>query len=871
MSSRRCALPRYQGFLIVFALLALASRPLSTMAGEPSAKQILLGADGARIGVSVSNSDVEITYQLSAYDPSHCAVYLVLGTRREIGSALVPFLRGEEGSTVFLPFKADLFLRVSGKEKSCIERRWTKWKWTDPAPSSACQAAFTDGTLTFRIPRSEFSGATADCIIYAKDLSQNEGWGALLGCSDATAHAGTGDKYISHYLELNLRATGSELVISHARLDGGGSKIRIYQMLVRLFGNINETRKQNGDIAENGVGKFDDINDTALKSLKESGFTHLWLTGVLQQATATDYSKVGQPADDPDLLKGLAGSPYAIKDYFDVCPDYAKDPSKRLDEFKALLSRIHQQGMKALIDFVPNHVARSYNSDIQPDQNFGTKGNGGAGDDPSLFFSPMNNFFYLQKDAGGPPLHLPTCKDGQAVSPTCKAVAALYERRNKDIGGHRPPLQFCDGFFDGEKEHGKVTGNNKASWAPDINDWYETVKLNYGFDFTDPNKAIREYPNANTPDKAIPDTWKKMDSVIAYWQGLGVDGFRCDMSHMVPPEFWNWLIARARSRHADVVFVGEAYDNDPAKVTGLDPIISQLHGGKSNVMLYLLDAGFNAVYDDPTYRALKKIYEGPGWANDIDDARPDDFIFENSLRYAENHDEARLAAKKQWGDHGMKVGVPVSAILYGLSRGSIMLYSGQEVGEPAQGIEGFGADDARTSIFDYWSMPELVKWVNGHKYDGGRLSDDQKELRAFYSRLINLIGEPAFRDGICMPLNGINRDNPNYGRMSKEQASGHWLYGFVRYDPLTSQTFIVAVNLNPATALKDVQIHLPADFLKSLGLSGGDPQKEVTIKDRLNVPPLADLKLNLGYLQDAGVPISEIPPLTACYLELKTE
>ena len=180
-----------------------------------------------------------------------------------------------------------------------------------------------------------------------------------------------------------------------------------------------------------------------------------------------------------------------------------------------------------------------------------------------------------------------------------------------------------------------------------------------------------------------------MDRVLEHWQAMGVDGFRCDMAHMVPPEFWNWAIAQARARQVDVVFVGEAYDNDPAKVPGVDPIISKLHGGRSNVMFDLLNAGFNAVYDDQTYRALKKIYEGPGWANDIDDARPDDFIFENSIRYAENHDEVRLAAKSQWAGVGKQAGPAICAILYGLSRGPIMLYNGQEVGEPANDVEGF--------------------------------------------------------------------------------------------------------------------------------------------------------------------------------------
>ena len=103
----------------------------------------------------------------------------------------------------------------------------------------------------------------------------------------------------------------------------------IYQLFVRHFGNTNETRKPNGTLAENGVGKFADINAAALDSLRDLGITHVWLTGVLQQATRTDYTAIGQPADDPDICKGRAGSPYAIKDCFDVCPDYALDPARR--------------------------------------------------------------------------------------------------------------------------------------------------------------------------------------------------------------------------------------------------------------------------------------------------------------------------------------------------------------------------------------------------------------------------------------------------------------------------------------------------------------------------------------------------------------
>ena len=618
--------------------------------------------------------------------------------------------------------------------------------------------------------------------------------------------------------------------------DPPAERIRIYQLFVRLFGNTNETRKSNGTLAENGVGKFSHINDAALRSLRDFGISHIWLTGVLQQATATDYVTVGQPADDPDLLKGIAGSPYAIKDYFDVCPDYADKPEHRIEEFKSLLERMHALGLKALIDFVPNHVARSYASDVKPELDFGRD------DDTSKPFDPKNNFFYLKPGGGGPPLRLPTVKDGKPVSPTCKL----------------PGIE-CDGLFAPEKEFGRVTGNNKASWTPGIDDWYETVKLNYGFDFTVASKNVREYPNASASDKPVPDTWNKMDQVLAYWQSLGVDGFRCDMAHMEPPEFWAWAIPRAKERNPQVVFIAEAYDNDPAKVPASNST-------EPNVMFHLLRAGFTGVYDDPSYKTLKKIYEGPAWANDLDDKRPNQLIFENSLRYAENHDEVRLASKSQWGGNGMKVGPAISAILFALSRGPVMVYNGQEDGEPAAGVEGFGGEDSRTSIFDYWSMTELVKWVNGQAYDGGKLSAPQKELRAIYGRLLRLSNEPAFRAGGFFPLNAANNKNPKYGRIGGETASGHWLYSFLRYDGASGQRFLVVVNLHPAETLKDVHVIIPSATAQSLGL--GDAKKSISLTDRIAPSQPLTATATLSDAANVCIRVGDIPPATPLYFEL---
>ena len=551
--------------------------------------------------------------------------------------------------------------------------------------------------------------------------------------------------------------------------------------MVRTFGNTNETRKCGGTLAENGCGKFHDINERALGSLREMGFTHLWLMGVIQQASGTEYP--GRPTDDADILKGIAGSPYAIRDYFDICPDYALDPENRIAEFRALVSRCHAFGFKVIIDFIPNHVARSYASEVMPEWSFG------EGDRKDVFFDRDNHFYYLcAGDAGGgPPLKLPTA----------------------DLPG-------CDGRFAGETDFGRVTGNNVISWAPARNDWYETVKLNYGHDFTE-GRDTSTLPGADTLLAEVPKTWRTMDRVIAYWQEFGVDGFRADMAHLIPMEFWRWAVMRARSRDEMVFFCAEAYDNDPAKLTD------------GHVLDELLKAGFDAVYDDPVYDVLEGIYESGKWANDLDALIFTGERFHQSLRYAENHDEVRLANPREWGGVGMVVGRPVSAVLFALGRGPVMVYHGQEIGEPAIDAEGFCGDNARTTIFDYWSMPEFTKWVNGGMYDGGLLSDSQRTLRKWYGQTLTIIQEPAFTCGEFYGLNHANRENPEFGRVGGDSVSGHWVYAFIRHDRASRQSFLVVANFHPTESL-EVVVFIPEGAWK---LMGRDDRAPWRLADRL--------------------------------------
>ena len=308
-----------------------------------------------------------------------------------------------------------------------------------------------------------------------------------------------------------------------------------------------------------------------------------------------------------------------------------------------------------------------------------------------------------------------------------------------------------------------------------------------------------------------------MDAILAYWQELGVDGFRADMAHMVPMEFWRWAVKRARARHAEVFFSAEAYDNDPAKLTD------------GHVLDELLAAGFDAVYDDPSYDVLEGIYDAGKWANDLDPLTFTGKRFHHSLRYAENHDEVRLASPKEWGGLGMKVGRPVSAVLFAMGRGPVMVYHGQEVGEPAEGAEGFGGDDARTTIFDYWSMPEFTKWVNGGKYDGGRLSDEQKALREWYGKLIRATQSPAFTAGEFYGLNHANKENPDFGRVGDETISGHWLYAFLRRDPKTGQAFLVVANFHGSETLRGVRVSIPDDARIFMGRTCQRPGNSPTV------------------------------------------
>ncbi|MBT8323064.1 MAG: alpha-amylase family protein, partial [Eudoraea sp.] len=440
----------------------------------------------------------------------------------------------------------------------------------------------------------------------------------------------------------------------------------IYQVFTRLFGNTESNNKPWGTLQENGVGKFSDFTEKALQEIRDLGVSHIWYTGIPHHALVTDYTEFGIPGDDPDVVKGRAGSPYAVKDYYNVNPDLAEDPGRRLQEFQQLIERTHEAGLKLLIDIVPNHVARNYVGASTPEG----KKPFGADDDVSVAYHRDNDFYYIPNEAFQVP-HWPD--------------------EYQPLGGDEH--QLADGKFD--EFPAKWTGNGSRLAQPHYNDWYETVKINYGvkpdgsYDFdTLPEAIAMQDVNAHYvfwKDKDVPGSWKKFRDIAWYWQDMGVDGFRFDMAEMVPVEFWSYLNAHIKVKNPEALLLAEVYNPGLYR--------DYLRKGK---MDYLYDKV-------ELYDSIKHIMQGHGWTDHIP-------VVQNGLRdiehhmlhFLENHDEQRIASPDFAGD--AQKGKPAMVVSATISTSPTMIYFGQEVGEPGTENAGFGSP-TRTSIFDYIGVP----------------------------------------------------------------------------------------------------------------------------------------------------------------------
>lgn len=515
-------------------------------------------------------------------------------------------------------------------------------------------------------------------------------------------------------------------------------KIIIYQILTRLYRNRLSANEENGSIKENGSGKLNDISGDVLRKIASKGITHVWFTGIIRHASKTDYSQFGIPKSHPAVVKGNAGSPYAITDYYDIDPDLADNVADRMREYEKLIERTHKARLGVIMDFVPNHVARQYHSTCAP------KGIEGLGDrdDPSKGFDPVNNNFYY-------------CT-GQALMP---------------VG-----LDLCSGEKEPYREMpAKATGNDRFDAYPNQNDWFETVKLNYGVDY---------YAGGIHHFTPIPSTWNKMLHILLFWASKGIDGFRCDMAEMVPAEFWQWAIEKLKADYPNILIIGEVY----------------------NPTLYkrYLEAGFDYLYDKVgLYDTLRAVTCGYAPAKAITGAwQANDYIGDHMLNFLENHDEQRIASQFFAGD-ALKA-IPALAVSLLMDRKPFMLYFGQQYGEKGMDKEGFSGIDGRTTIFDYWN-PSSVR-----REALGELTENERLVEGIYERLLRIAqSEKAITEGQFFDL--------MYANPGSSAFNPNTCYAFLRKSDDT--LMVIAANFGDKEA--NISVKIPSHAFDHLGIKEG--------------------------------------------------
>ncbi|WP_196140240.1 alpha-amylase family protein [Aliikangiella sp. G2MR2-5] len=603
------------------------------------------------------------------------------------------------------------------------------------------------------------------------------------------------------------RAIQSSAASSHQQ--NTAHKKVIYQVFTRLFGNRNTTNKPWGTIEENGVGKFNDFTDEALKAIKGYGTTHIWYTGVPHHALVGDYTQYGISNDDPDVVKGRAGSPYAVKDYYNVNPDLAVDPRNRLQEFQYLIERTHNHGMKVIIDIVPNHVARNYHSNSRPEgvNDFG------ASDDTSVAYKRDNNFYYI-------------------VGEDFKVPEAINGYR--PLNGEAHPL--VDGIF--KESPAKWTGNGSRKSQPSADDWYETVKINYGV------KPDGSYDFERLPDslknagfqahyrfwlnKNVPDSWKKFRDIVLYWTEKGVDGFRYDMAEMVPVEFWSYLNSSIKMKNSQAFLLAEVYNPEIYR---------------DFLQLGLMDSLYDKV---DFYDTMKLVMQGRAPTSRLTSiVEKFQDIDSGLLHFLENHDEQRIASSGFVGD--ARMGKPAMVVSSLIGKGATLIYFAQALGEEAKKDAGFGKS-TRTTIFDYWGLEKLKRWESGGSYSGEQLKANERELSEFYKKLLAF---SSSSDAIMGHYQDLHRSNLSQkGYNEKLFSFARWSEGRAvivvsNFSSGTSQNFELKI---PASLITEWKLHEKEYFLTNL--FDGNKQRLMIKQNEggisLSLKPLESMVLQLS-------------------------
>ena len=548
----------------------------------------------------------------------------------------------------------------------------------------------------------------------------------------------------------------------------------IYQMLPRLWGNDKSRPKKNGSLSDNGTGRFSDIDNDTLNYLKWLGCSHVWFTGVIRHSTQEAVE--GCMPSHPQFVKGKAGSPYAICDYYDVNPYLADNPNDRMDEFEELIRRTHKAGLKVIIDFVPNHVSRDYGK-VNPVPGHPVLG---AEDDKSVHWKAENDFFYYP----GESLKLPkSCPKGM-----------------------EPYVE----------EPAMATGNNCYTATPGINDWYETVKINYC--------------DTHTP------TWDKMYDIISFWASKGVDGFRCDMVELVPQQFFKWLICKAKSEYKSLIFIAEVYKKE-------------LYGE------YIRNIGFDYLYDKSgLYDTLRSIVDKAVndngmpvelWQSTSGITRNWQFLSDLQpymLNFLENHDEQRFASEF-FGKDAQNTLAPLFVSLY-MNTAPFMIYFGEEVGEKGMYEEGFSGRDGRTTIFDWWSIGSirrLRKVIESGEYSSlsvkrltkAGMKEEEATIFVRFAQAIRFASQDeAISKGTTYDLCYCNASSDGFNR------DKHYI--FLR--DYQEHTLLVAVNFSNCEA--NIKVCIPQHAFEWMEIPQTESLNTSSVID-VKVPPMDGVILQL--------------------------
>lgn len=186
--------------------------------------------------------------------------------------------------------------------------------------------------------------------------------------------------------------------------------------------------------------------------------------------------------------------------------------------------------------------------------------------------------------------------------------------------------------------------------------------------------------------------WEYWNRVVAFYQELGIAGFRCDAAYQVPAALWWWLIGKAKKREPSSLFYAETL------------------GCRLDQVEALSGCGFDYLFNSVKWWN----YDAP-WALDQHAAHKH---IAPSIGFAESHDTERLA-----GTHPGTLGVQKSRYAFAaLFSQGLLIPSGFEYGAAKRidVVRGAPSDVERPR----WDMSSWIRQMNRLKLSTPVLAEE---------------------------------------------------------------------------------------------------------------------------------------------------